>query len=98
MKTAGHICIRQVHQILSQHENRPSVLVAVLHICVLSPFVHFVISVKHEQEAQLAENGAFQKTRLTLCKLYIYTVLGSLLQLPTLVRWNIGHLYLLKRM
>lgn len=63
---------------------------------MLCPHSSFLISVKQEQEAQLAEKGAFQKTRLTVCKLYVYSVLGSFLQLPTLVRWHIGHLYLLK--
>lgn len=61
------------------------------------PHSSFLISVKQEQEAQLAEKGAFQKTRLAVCKMYVYAVLGSLLQLPTLVRWHIGHLcHLLK--
>lgn len=63
---------------------------------MLCPHSSFLISVKQEQEAQLAEKGAFQKSRLVVCKLNVYTVFGSLLQLPTLVRWHISHLHLLK--
>lgn len=62
-------------------------------ILVLCPRSSFLISVKQEQEAQLAEkrmlskkqNKKIKKTRLTVCKLYVYAVFGSLLQLPTLV-------------
>lgn len=60
------------------------------HIPVVFPFVLPYFS-KQEQETQLAEKGAFQKTRLTVCKMFVYTVLRSVLQLPTLVRWQVSH-------
>lgn len=56
-----------------------SMLGAVLLQILACPHSSFLISVKQEQEAQLAEKGALRNTRLTICKLYVYIVLESLL-------------------
>lgn len=61
----------------------------------MSPFVLSYFS-KTGTGNSTGKQGAFQKLDLQYVRFYIYTVLGSLLLLPTLVGWHIGHLYLLK--